>query len=741
MCEILSFHLLTINNISDIVVNTIGWCSLANWAFLICLFAVSRYRFDRWIAKGSMMVLVYMAVLVLSIPFLIFAVVSLWEEHLIDERTMSDGTLQFLRYFYNPFVNPGSLETRDLSQTIISVLGILLLSGLMVSLLVNTMEQRANKWRKGELYYHFGRGLLHRLHLKVFYIDFCIVIGGHTASLGLIAQLVSQYKRIIIFSSRNIEEYRREVESVILREKDRNRLVFYYGSRTSLADLKHLDLDSTSLKEVYLLGERCEEKGEDAAHDALNMQCAELIAELRGVNKKNNPLPCFVFFEQQTTSLVFQKTDLSAKVKESINFIAYNNYEIWAQKVFVGLHGVRRGQTATAQNFPFNKLGEGEVLDMNLDRHIHLVVLGMSKMGMALALEAARVCHYPNFSASQMKAEYGNEAERKAGLREMNYRRTRITIVDKCAKQLEQYFKSRYPDLYEFCRWKSVGESSWHEPLRKDKMSGTYTDVEFEFIQSEFESDFVRQYLVETIDNRYALVTIAACLNDSNASLETLMCLPLGDEQLKKVNLLSYQPIASSLVDVLSNEDSHHIIPFGKIADTIDRKYLDSLEKRAKYINHLWMHKGLEKQVFEQASIDLAWRKLKESKRWASRYQAAALLHRIKWTDCSLSGVSSLHSENMQEFDGVMERTEHNRWIIEQLLLSQKPQMVACRECVANGSDFLFDKRLTYRQLHDESKDQRNPFKAELYQQLLQTKTNDQLMIESIPLIYKSGDC
>lgn len=706
---------------------SIGVCCFSYFIIILLYIVFYRTILDRWIAKGSPVILFIASIIILTVPFAVSVFAEKYEDRLILARF--DGESEFLINYYNPFVNPGSFDSRPVSQVLLSILGITLFSGLLVSLLVNYLEQRATQWRKGELHYNFGVGLQNYANRMWPKRRYCVVIGGHESAPGLIKRLVKEYDRIIVFSSRDIEQYRNLVESIQEINTQREKIVFYYGKRDSISDLEHLDVQSSWLEEVFVLGENTEDGEPEEAHDALNMCCVELLSKLRKNAKK---LRCYVFFENLSTSMLFQKNDIDVAIREKINLIAFNLYELWAQKVFNNY-----AQISSYNQFPLNRRDAKDVLGPGFDKHVHFIIIGMTKEGVALALEAARSCHYPNFTAAQMVAEFGNEKDRNVALREIANRRTRITIIDSNAKHQERVFRTRHPQLLEYCRWKSADSSCWVEPTNQDDRSGVYTDIEFEFIKANIESQEACDYITKAINDEHSLVTIASCLTSSSKALAAIMYLPIPQDKMHEVNRLILQTIESSLVSALSKE----ILPFGMLLETIDLEFIRTIEKRAKRINYIWAMPDIElqKEIANAQSnhqkknqldknIEKAWETQTEPKRWASRYQASALAQRVMWTNYDELGISVISEEKKQLFDGIMERTEHNRWMMANLLFSPIDNP---KKLIEKGVSSRETTLLSYRQLYLGS------FQKEFYRKLLgyigkdkKLLTNDQRMIK-----------
>ena len=297
---------------TNAIVILLGIVGLLNWIGVIVLYYINRSQFDRDIAHTDFKRILYILLLVISIPCVLYAFKQ-FSRIIPFELPESDSLFSFNRDFINPFLNH---EEFNFSKSLISLLGTFLFSGIIVSMLVSLFNQRVERWDKGELWY------------EVKYCDYCVVIGGHDAVPSLVRQLVEKYTRVIVLTNRDVPPFRREVESC-LEESQKERVIFYHGFRNSEEDLKHLHLERNNLKAIYALGESRVHGEEETSHDTLNMTCLDIMNKIRGDEKER--IDCYVFFEHQTTSVIFQKFANNEKY-HSLNFIPYNFYELQAQK-------------------------------------------------------------------------------------------------------------------------------------------------------------------------------------------------------------------------------------------------------------------------------------------------------------------------------------------------------------------------------------------------------------------------
>ena len=133
-------------------------------------------------------------------------------------------------------------------------------------------------------------------------------------------------------------------------------------------------------------------------------------------------------FEYQSTFTAFQYFDIDKANCHLLDFIPFNYYENWAQQVLV--------PDLMSQKPNIYKPLYDTPIDSESKKRVHLIIVGMSKMGVAMAIEAAQVAHFPNFSSRGV--------------------RTLITFIDRNAAREMTFFKGRFSNLFEISRHRYV---------------------------------------------------------------------------------------------------------------------------------------------------------------------------------------------------------------------------------------------------------------------------------------------
>ncbi len=625
--------------------------------------------------------------------------------------------------FYH-FVDPGNqhMTTTKTGRTwaaLIAIVGVFVFNGLLVTTVIAWIDRRKERWMKGEARY---RNILkHNLHY--------IVIGGNDVVIGIVKQLLEEVDTdnpyILIQTSRDIELFRKELFST-LNTSQQQRIIIYYGNRTSITDISELHLEEA--KEVYIIGEDTRADDIESYHDTMNMECLKLLSDyIKDINlsSKNTPLVCRIMFEYQTTFNVLQVTDIDG---DKIKFLPFNYYESWAQNVFVCQ------ELENKENCKYLPLEGFDGIQTEQNKFVHLIIVGMSRMGVAMAIEAAHLAHFPNYETKKL--------------------RTKITFIDKNASEEKDYFMGRFKELFSLSHWRYAeiddnGQLFWckqHIPTGFEHLGGDFIDIEWEFINSSIENPTIQRYLIGVSACKNAKLTIAICLPEnsraiaaatymhdsvymSESTLQVLVYQRLNNNLLIQINqnkrycsklkafgmtskcydsnLVKLSDFIASKVDKAYNQYNWNLMISryngnGLIDDDYnslsDNCYENNIEKKDLIKNECdtWIADNY-KLIYEEAKVNMkifkeeiinkkynkdrqknesskSIGKTKTSKLWSNKYNSLSM-----WT--KFRCVSTLNNNKFNPLKNTFENSmlvelgkmEHNRWVMEQLLLRYGP--------------------------------------------------------------------
>ena len=633
---------------------------------------------------------------------------------------------------YYHFIDPGNQHMTTSKSgrgwsALIAILGVFLLNGLLVSSIIGWIDSRKEKWLKGEVKYPCF------LRRKKHYV----IIGGNDVVTGIVKQLISKNKYILIQTSRDVESFRRELFSN-LTEEQQKLIIIYYGNRTSKEDVEKLYIEKA--EEVYIIGEEIRTDDIESYHDTINMKCLRMISDnIQNVERyNNNPLVCRVMFEYQTSFNILQVTDIDGK---KIDFKPFNYYETWAQNVLICQ------ELAKKENCEYLPLEGFDGIQVDQDKFVHFIVVGMSRMGLAMAIEAAHLAHYPNFCT--------------------NKRRARITFIDASMEQEKHFFMSRFKEMFSLACYRDVTNVSeniysdlkaypWLNPLEdvlckspycnSDHLGKDFIDIEWEFINGSIENPNIQQYIADAASNADAKLTIAICLPENSRAIAAATYLP--DSVYKSdttLQILVYQRLNSDLLFQINQNKRYNdkLKAFGMNSLCYNSSLVELSEFIAKKVNcaydqYAWerirmRYKGeslidddydcLSNYLYSDTRISSSdkeyirgecekWMdgnnnegcyqviceklknfqndlgryiskqnehsegksgKSKSAKMWSNKYNVYSM-----WTKFRCFGVNPTKPQDFEDRIVIMSelgKMEHNRWIVEQLLLRFRPLM------------------------------------------------------------------
>ena len=631
-----------------------------------------RQIIDRWLNGGFWRIF-----LALGLAGLIYIIISTIVILVLKTKFTNgaDSENQWWLVYYL-FADAGNQMSYEWSDNIhrgigmvVSTLGSIFLSGLLISTITNLFERKADKWRAGFSYYKLKNHI--------------VIIGSDQMVYGLVNQLCESCdNHIVVMTSKDAEQTRNAIYASLSDKKFKDRIIVNYGQRDSATFLELINI--AYAKEVFLLGDTSEFDDIESYHDSLNVQSLTLIAKLCKEAKREK-LPCNVLFDYKTTYYIFQYANLSSEITDYINFHPFNFCDFWARKVLVAGHS-KEGDIS------YKPLDYRPITSRDSDDYVHFIIIGMSKMGQAMALQAAHIAHFPNY-------------QRK---------KTKITLIDCNGHTEMNEFKQKCGELFKVSRSTYIDATAWSEAeesrlenepaidgeryitrygisdeylhlVDKDDNNKEFIDIEWEFIKGDDHNPVVQRLLNSYIEDKNAIITVAVCLNLTHISLRSAMHLPKRYYE-NNIPILVQQRKTSTIVTTLngkgldpSEQDKllyKNLKPFGMVCDCYDLNLMSSIGvcKRINYTyDYYYKNKKLPAKI-DMNEANSLWSKLTISKRWSNVFTATSIPTKLRCIgiDFRFSDgpkALSLTEENI----ALLTEIEHNRWNVEELLLGYRP--------------------------------------------------------------------
>ena len=652
-------------------------------------------RIDSVISKSAFKQLSFLAIVtVLAFGILLFFMLLM---HGDKNLHISDWLLSFI----NPgnfFANSDDLDESQRIWAIISgIVGLVFMSGLLISVISNIIERRVDSVKNGKVYYYFKNHI--------------VIIGYDRMSIGLIGQFAKDERycksEIVLQTTQEVPKVCHELYSR-LASKNERKLTIISGNRTSAEDLERLYLHQC--REIFILGEK-----DEFDSDSLDVECVKKIHEILSQKNTGKIIRCNVRFEYQTTFSVFQRQDIE-QLKDRIDFVPFNYYEIWAQKVFADNEYESLEKSELSGKLEYPPLDRNGI-SAESDAKVQLVVVGMSNMGIALGIYAAHLCHFPNFITKGIK--------------------TRITFIDENADLKMNSMQGQYRHLFDEV------EVFYREVNRNDMMNcdvmknnetriyphedkKIFTDIEFEFIRANVEYPAIQDYLARLSCESNIYLTIAVCSSFPPQALATGLYLP--DELYDNhIPIFVQQEIPYCTLDILTKDGKYkNVKPFGMLENCYDLGKAD--DRIPMMINYVYS-KGIPEE-FPEEEIVAMWRNLRTALKWSNRYNADSIKFKIR------SFYNSVVDEQLNDKQiELMAKVEHNRWNIEKLLMGYRAVTPIEKEEIAEN----LSKKTEYKNKRFAHRDICAYEDLQVDESGTDPREYDRRISASIPLIIKSS--
>lgn len=630
--------------------------------------------FDSRISSSTIRVLIGVAIAIV-IWFVIGVVIIFFLEIPTGSEDMSSGG-----FTYMLITDPGTiLDSFKENHTpwylmpflcIISIIGFILVCGIMISVFSNFFQRRVDDYKNGVIRYQ---------HLK----NHIVIIGFDEIVPSLVKQKCKECEddgsnsSILILSKKNSKEVREHVNSTLTKEEEK-RLIVYCGRRDSKDELETLNLKEA--KEIFILGNR-----ENDGHDTLNIDCLVKMNTIIGEWKDGKEkIPVSVMFDNYATFSAFQ-SDLSKEWRKSFKFKPFNFYDYWAQKVIID-HGY--DGTNDVKYIEYPRIEGNEPL-RDGDDVVNVIIFGITSMGVAIATQAA---HYLHFSKKK----------------DNSIRKSRITFICANAREEMDMFRSYYSSFFEI--QSSIfrdfidgnGEEEEIPPTVFKGDNGNFLDIEFEFINGESYHPGVRDFLRDLAKDENQRISIFITTGNDRRDMNIGMSLPeelYHMEGQKTTPIFVHQKKSGELLRLLediSNEKYKEIYPFGMIDTTLNLNFKNLY--KAQILNLIYS-KGLYDINVKNEAIK-EWDKLPSAHQWSSLYCANSfelkqkefkLIENKKIKD--IKELETCFKKNKEELCEI----EQNRWNVEKLLMGfRKPhedeQQKIDEDRKTNSNNYLCNK-------------------------------------------------
>lgn len=334
-----------------------------------------------------------------------------------------------------------------------------------------------------------------------------------------------------------------------------------------------------------------------------------------------NKLLCHFLVESDTLRLL-QTSDLCIAVRKTLDVYPFSEEEIWSRSIVL----------------------DYEPITIHSVKHVHLVIFGMGEVAETVAIQTAHIAHYPNYVRNHSL-------------------RTRITMISEDAETLSEGYIKRYQHLFDNSFYRIVKPSEeksvvkFHKPMYDGKRED-FVDVEWEFVDAESWNPDVREKLKQWAKDDKQLLTVIMADRDENKNVAMSLFLP--DELYQRsIPIHKYSPHA------VEYDVSMPLVQMAKNVNYIySQCYNDNFEN--------WQGQIRTSVEIDRAEREKLWADLSSVKRWSSIYNAMTIPSKMRSIGLGEDDWDKFYDISQQDIE-ILAQVEHNRWIVEELILGYRP--------------------------------------------------------------------
>lgn len=515
-------------------------------------------------------------------------------------------------------------------SSIAYAIGVIIITGLFVSLVTTYLRTLGESYKSGTLDQYSWHG-----HI--------LFLGYDELMIGTLKRTCSMGKQVVVAVPENVPWVRNKIKRS-LTESEFKWVEVILCNKTDKEDLRRKACVDHATH-LFIVGQP-----DDATHDASNFKSLDAIAAIVG---EETDLACYIYIRNRASLSLVQRQGFDSKDDSKLRRITnpFNFYENMVGKL---LCGVDCENTLMTLDYHSSKRN----LAMCPRANVHLVILGMTEVGMALAREVLMVAHYPNH-------------------------RVRITLVDEKAREEMFYFCGRYKELFKYCNLSYEDLDNTSVSPYPPQTANTLFDVDFHFIQASIAHPLLMERLETWSKDENQLMTLAVCTADSPRNMATALYMPRTIlENKTPTPIWVYQQGDDSLREFTNHELFKNIHTFS----TDEYGSVNILgSPEIKWAEEVAMAYEKSKTGGLRAK---PWNEMTQYERWSSLYNVRSFFMKIRamgYEVCNEKGGMALHyfgdgdlsRQKQMDFSErqILElaATEHTRWIVDTLIKGFRP--------------------------------------------------------------------
>lgn len=398
--------------------------------------------------------------------------------------------------------------------------------------------------------------------------------------------------------------------------------------------------DVSMFKEFVLLAD-----GDSNPMDADN-QVMGTLQQIAGYisNAQNGKRPlCHLLLRSHSLLHMIRLDGFRKEIEDKLEVNAFTMEDQWSQIIAIGL--------------------DREPITRQSEKTVHLVIFGMSEIAEQVAINAAHVCHFPNY------------------LQKEHTLRTRITVIDESAFGKSSKWIQKYKHLFDNSYYRFVdckkrtAITNTSRPMYTNRED--FVDVEWEFVSATTYDILVRDKLSTWASSPSQLLTVV--FTESNGLDDALhLPEPIVSTQTP---VYVYMQDDKAFRQIKHTGNTPHIIPFGMVGHGYDVNI--PFVKMAKNVNYIYDrcyeendkdwngHLRFSVEI-DQEEKEKSWARMSGVKRMSNIYNALTIGVKMRSMGFGEDDWDKLYDLSQEDME-ILAEVEHNRWSVEELILGWRP--------------------------------------------------------------------
>ncbi len=282
---------------------------------------------------------------------------------LVDFVTGSNISLgRVVELMLDPGAFRASEKPATIFQLIITLIGAVVFTSLLITTVSNIFSNQAESYRNGEW--------------NIAKKDHTLILGTNRIFYNSLDFFLEESGAIVVMTTIPAKEVRSKISSYIGSEKA-DEFIIISGDRRFFKNLERVSFSKA--KNIYILGE-----DDEKDHDAANISC---LKELCKTKETNRDVKCLIEIDSPEILLLFTQTNWDFK---GVKLRFVNPDELLAANLLIN-------EDATGLKLQY--------LDSDNPKSQHLVVIGTSTLSLEIAKLYLEIAHYPNFISRKIRSK------------------------------------------------------------------------------------------------------------------------------------------------------------------------------------------------------------------------------------------------------------------------------------------------------------------------------------------------